>query len=123
MSHILPRSAATHEARSHRPTAPVPPALHDEVTEIPPMVSSFRAIPGEPGPYSHHVKALVWRNVRVEHDAARLGSAWAVVRPLLRWETRRSVVVESCGPHDEAMAAPSLRGDPPEKDRRVDAPV
>lgn len=33
--------------------------------------------------YRHLFVALVWRNVRVEFDATRLGSAWAVARPLL----------------------------------------
>jgi len=33
--------------------------------------------------YRHLFLALVWRNVRVEFDATRLGSAWAVARPLL----------------------------------------
>jgi len=33
--------------------------------------------------FRHLFVALVWRNVRVEFDATRLGSAWAVARPLL----------------------------------------
>lgn len=33
--------------------------------------------------YRHLFVALVWRNVRVEFDATRLGSTWAVARPLL----------------------------------------
>jgi len=33
--------------------------------------------------YRHLYLALVWRNVRVEFDATRLGSAWAIARPLL----------------------------------------
>jgi lipopolysaccharide transport system permease protein len=33
--------------------------------------------------YRHLFMALVWRNVRVEFDATRLGAAWAVARPLL----------------------------------------
>jgi lipopolysaccharide transport system permease protein len=33
--------------------------------------------------YRHLFVALVWRNVRVEFDATRLGSAWAMARPLL----------------------------------------
>lgn len=33
--------------------------------------------------YRHLFIALVWRNVRVEFDATRLGSAWATARPLM----------------------------------------
>ena len=33
--------------------------------------------------YRHLFIALIWRNVRVEFDATRLGSAWAIARPIL----------------------------------------
>jgi lipopolysaccharide transport system permease protein len=33
--------------------------------------------------FRHLFTALVWRNVRVEFDATRLGSAWAIARPIL----------------------------------------
>jgi lipopolysaccharide transport system permease protein len=33
--------------------------------------------------YRHLFSALVWRNVRLEFDATRLGSIWAVSRPIL----------------------------------------
>jgi lipopolysaccharide transport system permease protein len=53
------------------------------VTEIRPVASGLAVIPGELWRYRHLMIALVWRNVRVEFDATRLGSAWAIARPLL----------------------------------------
>jgi lipopolysaccharide transport system permease protein len=53
------------------------------VTEIRPDGPGLAVMLAELWQYRHLFTALVWRNVRVEFDATRLGSAWAVARPIL----------------------------------------
>ena len=78
MSQVFPTSVAV-----DRP-GPVPPSSHEDlVTEIRPIGPGFRAVLGELWQFRHLFAALVWRNVRVEFDATRLGSAWAIARPVL----------------------------------------
>lgn len=55
----------------------------DLVTEIRPIGPGIRAVLAELWQFRHLFAALVWRNVRVEFDATRLGSAWAIARPVL----------------------------------------
>lgn len=55
---------------------------HELVTEIRPEGPGLRALVVELWRYRHLFTALVWRNVRVEFDATRLGSAWAIARPV-----------------------------------------
>jgi lipopolysaccharide transport system permease protein len=50
---------------------------------ITPAASSFGVQLAELWKYRHLFVALIWRNVRVEFDAMRLGAAWAAARPLL----------------------------------------
>ncbi len=56
--------------------------LANEVVIRPSVVSAGTQL-RELWQFRHLFMALVWRNVRVEFDATRLGSAWAVARPLL----------------------------------------
>src|SRR5262245_16977205 len=61
-----------------------PSSSHDEtVTEIRPVAPGFGVVLLELWQFRHLLLALVWRDVRVEFDASRLGSAWAIARPLL----------------------------------------
>jgi homopolymeric O-antigen transport system permease protein len=64
-------------------TAPPIPPGQRVVTEIRPVAPGLRVVLAELWQYRHLFVALVWRNVRVEFDASRLGSAWAVARPIL----------------------------------------
>jgi lipopolysaccharide transport system permease protein len=60
------------------------PTGGDEVvTKISPMAPGLAAVFRELWQFRHLFTALVWRNVRVEFDATRLGSAWAISRPIL----------------------------------------
>lgn len=56
---------------------------HDVEIVIRPALSTFGVDLRELWQFRHLFAALVWRNVRVEFDATRLGSAWAVARPIL----------------------------------------
>jgi lipopolysaccharide transport system permease protein len=61
-----------------------PPArVFTTETVIRPSVVPFNVQLRELWQYRHLFIALVWRNVRIEFDATRLGSAWAIARPLL----------------------------------------
>jgi len=53
------------------------------VTVIRPAAPGFGVDLAELWQYRHLFAALVWRNIRVEFDATRLGSLWAIARPLL----------------------------------------
>lgn len=65
-------------------TAPIPVAGGDDiVTRIGPVAPGFAVVFRELWQFRHLFAALVWRNVRVEFDATRLGSAWAIARPIL----------------------------------------
>jgi lipopolysaccharide transport system permease protein len=55
----------------------------ESVTEIRPAGPGFFVVLSELWQFRHLFTALVWRNVRVEFDATRLGSAWAIARPIL----------------------------------------
>jgi lipopolysaccharide transport system permease protein len=55
----------------------------DVVTEIRPSAPGLRVVLKELWQYRHLFTTLVWRNVRLEFDATRLGSAWAIARPIL----------------------------------------
>ena len=72
-------AAASHPLPGGRTTG----ADHEIVTVIRPAAPGFGVDFGELWQYRHLFAALVWRNVRVEFDATRLGSLWAVARPLL----------------------------------------
>ena len=66
------------------PTLPPPPAriFAGEIVfgpEAPPIGAELREL----WRYRHLFRALVWRNVRIEFDATRLGSLWAIARPVL----------------------------------------
>ena len=50
---------------------------------IRPAGPGFVVVLAELWQFRHLFMALVWRNVRVEFDATRLGSAWAIARPIL----------------------------------------
>ncbi|MCC7369963.1 MAG: ABC transporter permease [Chloroflexi bacterium] len=56
---------------------------HEVVTRIRPPAPGFGVDLAELWQYRHLFAALVWRNVRIEFDATRLGSIWAVARPVL----------------------------------------
>ncbi|MDP8924658.1 MAG: ABC transporter permease [Chloroflexota bacterium] len=62
---------------------PPPARVYRGETVIRPSAASFDVQLREFWRYRHLFMALVWRNVRVEFAATRLGSAWAVARPLL----------------------------------------
>jgi lipopolysaccharide transport system permease protein len=67
-----------------RPPLPPPPnRIFSSETVIRPSATPFNVQLREMWQYRHLFKALVWRNVRIEFDATRLGSIWAVSRPLL----------------------------------------
>jgi len=64
--------------------APVAVSSGDDiVTRISPVAPGLFAVVRELWQFRHLFTALVWRNVRVEFDATRLGSAWAIARPIL----------------------------------------
>jgi lipopolysaccharide transport system permease protein len=65
------------------PSSPEPSSDRRAVTEIRPVAPGLRVVLNELWQYRHLFAALVWRNVRVEFDATRLGSAWAIGRPIL----------------------------------------
>jgi lipopolysaccharide transport system permease protein len=56
---------------------------HEAVIHIRPPAPGFGVDLRELWQYRHLFAALVWRNVRIEFDATRLGSLWAVARPIL----------------------------------------
>ena len=58
-------------------------AVHHAETVIRPAHATFGLDLRELWQYRHLFGALVWRNVRVEFDAQRLGFIWAFMRPLL----------------------------------------
>jgi lipopolysaccharide transport system permease protein len=62
---------------------PPPDRIFSSETVIRPSAIPFNVQLREMWQYRHLFMALVWRNVRVEFDATRLGAAWAVARPLL----------------------------------------
>jgi lipopolysaccharide transport system permease protein len=80
MSQVLPSSVAA-DRPSLTPSSPAPG--HEAVIEILPVAPGFRVVLSELWQFRHLFTALVWRNVRVEFDATRLGSAWAIARPIL----------------------------------------
>lgn len=55
---------------------------HDAEIVIRPAVATFGVDLRELWQYRHLFAALVWRNVRIEFDATRLGSLWAIARPV-----------------------------------------
>jgi lipopolysaccharide transport system permease protein len=76
----LRSAAAARPALTRRP----PPArIFTMETVIRPSAVAFDVQLRELWRYRHLFVALVWRNVRIEFDATRLGAAWAVARPLL----------------------------------------
>jgi lipopolysaccharide transport system permease protein len=80
MSQGLP--SAVHAQQPSR-SAPPPSSDHRVITEIRPVAPDLSVMLAELWQYRHLFIALVWRNVRVEFDATRLGSAWAIARPIL----------------------------------------
>jgi lipopolysaccharide transport system permease protein len=79
---LAPRAPAA--TPSVRPPLPPPPdRIFSSETVIRPSAIPFGVQLREMWQYRHLFMALVWRNVRVEFDAMRLGSIWAVSRPLL----------------------------------------
>src|SRR3954468_5893738 len=82
--HPMSRAISTSVA-ADRPDSPRPPSApgHDAVIEIVPAAPGFAVVLAELWQFRHLFSALVWRNVRVEFDATRLGSAWAIARPIL----------------------------------------
>jgi len=80
MSQVLPTPVtATRPGSSSSPPAPG----RETVTEIRAAGPGFIVVLAELWQFRHLFTALVWRNVRVEFDATRLGSAWAIARPIL----------------------------------------
>lgn len=77
MSQVLPTSVTVDRPGSK------PPSRDESVTEIRPAGPGFGVVLAELWQFRHLFTALVWRNVRVEFDATRLGSAWAIARPIL----------------------------------------
>jgi lipopolysaccharide transport system permease protein len=80
--------ASKSEAPAARPTerAPLPPPperIFSTETVIRPSAIPFTVQLREMWQYRHLFMALVWRSIRIEFDAMRLGSIWAVSRPLL----------------------------------------
>lgn len=69
--------------RRSRALRPPPARIFTTETVIRPQTASFAEQLRELWTYRHLCTALVWRNVRVEFDALRLGAAWATMRPLL----------------------------------------
>jgi lipopolysaccharide transport system permease protein len=66
------------------PALPPPPErIFASETVIGPSAAPLHTQVRELWRYRHLFKALVWRNVRVEFDATRLGSIWAIARPIL----------------------------------------
>lgn len=65
------------------PLPPPPERIFSSETVIRPSAIPFNVQLREMWQYRHLFMALVWRNVRIEFDAMRLGSLWAVSRPLL----------------------------------------
>jgi lipopolysaccharide transport system permease protein len=65
------------------PQRPPSDRIFKTETAIRPSAVGFGVQLRELWRYRHLFVALVWRNVRVEFDATRLGSAWAIARPLL----------------------------------------
>jgi lipopolysaccharide transport system permease protein len=62
---------------------PPPDRIFSTETVIRPSAIPFTVQLREMWQYRHLFMVLVWRNVRLEFDAMRLGSIWAVSRPLL----------------------------------------
>jgi lipopolysaccharide transport system permease protein len=60
-----------------------PDRIYDVEVVIRPTAAPLAAQLRELWLYRHLFMALVWRNVRVEFDATRLGSVWAFARPLM----------------------------------------
>ena len=81
----VPREPAAPEAPpAVRPPLPPPPErIFSSETVIRPSAVPFNVQLREMWQFRHLFVALIWRNVRVEFDAMRLGSIWAVSRPLL----------------------------------------
>jgi lipopolysaccharide transport system permease protein len=77
MSQVLPTPVSVDRPGS------LPPPRDESVTEIRPAGPGFCVVLAELWQFRHLFTALVWRNVRVEFDATRLGSAWAIARPIL----------------------------------------
>jgi lipopolysaccharide transport system permease protein len=61
----------------------LPASTQEIVTQIRPSAPGLAVVLAELWQFRHLLVALVWRNVRLEFDATRLGSAWAVARPIL----------------------------------------
>jgi lipopolysaccharide transport system permease protein len=80
MSQVLPTPVTATRPGS---SASVPARGHEIVTEIRPAGPGLAVLFAEFWQFRHLFTALVWRNVRVEFDATRLGSAWAIARPIL----------------------------------------
>jgi len=77
-------AVASPAAVPHRSTLPPPPArIFAAETVFGPEASPLRTELQELWRYRHLFRALVWRNVRIEFDATRLGSLWAIARPIL----------------------------------------
>jgi lipopolysaccharide transport system permease protein len=79
------RSAPRHAGRTEQPTLlrPPPARIYRSEIVIRPSAVALGVQFRELWRFRHLLLALVWRNVRVEFDATRLGSLWAVVRPLM----------------------------------------
>jgi lipopolysaccharide transport system permease protein len=76
-------SQALHSSVATRPAECSQHAGSETVTEIRPAGPGLAVVIAELWQFRHLFTALVWRNVRVEFDATRLGSAWAIARPIL----------------------------------------
>ena len=79
--------ARAHEARivagPARTLRRPPERIFSNEIVITPAAMSFNVQMAELWKYRHLFVALVWRNMRVEFDATRLGAAWAAARPLM----------------------------------------
>jgi lipopolysaccharide transport system permease protein len=76
--------AAAEVSVTTAPTLPPPPArIFASETVFGPSAPPILEELWELWRYRHLFRALVWRNVRIEFDASRLGSLWAIARPVL----------------------------------------
>ncbi|MFN8634352.1 MAG: ABC transporter permease [Chloroflexota bacterium] len=84
-AHASAQAVAAVAAKGTLRKAPPPPPERVFAKEIVvrPSAGSLAVQLHELWEYRHLFLALVWRNLRIEFDAMRLGSIWAISRPIL----------------------------------------
>jgi lipopolysaccharide transport system permease protein len=85
MAHASAQAVAAVAAKGTPRKAPPPPPERVFTNEIVirPSAGSLNVQVHELWQYRHLFLALVWRNLRIEFDAMRLGSIWSISRPIL----------------------------------------